>query len=361
MAAAAASEASARNRAATIIQTHLRGAVCRTTYARDRAAIVRAQSIVRAWLIRRRLRAAADAAVVRRRADAFDPDRRPRPGRFTVRVVRADHLKNTQILGGWKPYVWIRCGASEARTRTRPNASEVSWDETLECVVDGDETRLEVEVRKSNPMFSDAVVGKGATPLDDAYADGHARARVALVDKRGKPGAGEVTLDISFEGARRGGPSLSGRGRVSAEAHGRLHDAKREARGLEDAKLSREGGLRMDDDVGRGALLRARRDANGRTLVRGNLASDHAGPRSLLRISRETVGDSDSASDSESEPESESESGSERYASAPSTPGSVMSSASVPGTPASGVTPRSSEGERRGRGRRFLFFDSNKS
>ena len=46
-------EASARNRAAVIIQSRLRGAICRARYAHDRAGILHTQFLVRAWLIRR--------------------------------------------------------------------------------------------------------------------------------------------------------------------------------------------------------------------------------------------------------------------------------------------------------------------
>ena len=307
-------EASARNRAAVIIQSRLRGAICRARYAHDRAGILHTQFLVRAWLIRRRLRAAVDAAVTHNQ-------RSPRPGRFSIRVVHADRLKNTQILGGWKPYVWIRCGEREVRSRAVPNASYLSSVETLQCVVDGDELKLEVEVRKSHPMFSDTVAGKGTAPLDDAYARGNARARVALVDKRGTPGAGDLTLRISFEAASRPGRrSLGGHGRIAAEPHGRLHDATREARSLEHSKRSGEGGSRTNDD---GTPSRAARDVF-KTV--GAASSAHGG-------------DSDSASESESD--------SERYVSAPNTPGASTSNVSVPGT-----------SEEKRRGRRSLFSDS---
>ena len=313
-AAAAEAEASARNRAAVIIQSRLRGAICRARYAHDRAGILHTQFLVRAWLIRRRLRAAVGAAVTHNQ-------RSPRPGRFSIRVVHADRLKNTQILGGWKPYVWIRCGEREVRSRAVPNASYLSSVETLQCVVDGDELKLEVEVRKSHPMFSDTVAGKGTAPLDDAYARGNARARVALVDKRGTPGAGDLTLRISFEAASRPGRrSLGGHGRIAAEPHGRLHDATREARSLEHSKRSGEGGSRMNDD---GTPSRAARDVF-KTV--GAASSAHGG-------------DSDSASESESD--------SERYVSAPNTPGASTSNVSVPGT-----------SEEKRRGRRSLFSDS---
>ena len=307
-------EASARNRAAVIIQSRLRGAMCRARYAHDRAGILHTQFLVRAWLIRRRLRAAVDAAVTHNQ-------RSPRPGRFSIRVVHADRLKNTQILGGWKPYVWIRCGEREVRSRAVPNASYLSSVETLQCVVDGDESRLEVEVRKSHPMFSDTVAGKGTAPLDDAYARGNARVRVALVDKRGTPGAGDLTLRISFEAASRPGRrSLGGHGRIAAEPHGRLHDATREARSLEHSKRSGEGGSRTNDD---GTPSRAARDVF-KTV--GAASSAHGG-------------------DSDSAPESESDS--ERYVSAPNTPGASTSNVSVPGT-----------SEEKRRGRRSLFSDS---
>ena len=307
-------EASARNRAAVIIQSRLRGAICRARYAHDRAGILHTQFLVRAWLIRRRLRAAVDAAVTHNQ-------RSPRPGRFSIRVVHADRLKNTQILGGWKPYVWIRCGEREVRSRAVPNASYLSSVETLQCVVDGDELKLEVEVRKSHPMFSDTVAGKGTAPLDDVYARGNARARVALVDKRGTPGAGDLTLRISFEAASRPGRrSLGGHGRIAAEPHGRLHDATREARSLEHSKRSGEGGSRTNDD---GTPSRAARDVF-KTV--GAASSAHGG-------------DSDSASESESD--------SERYVSAPNTPGASTSNVSVPGT-----------SEEKRRGRRSLFSDS---
>ena len=307
-------EASARNRAAVIIQSRLRGAICRARYAHDRAGILHTQFLVRAWLIRRRLRAAVDAAVTHNQ-------RSPRPGRFSIRVVHADRLKNTQILGGWKPYVWIRCGEREVRSRAVPNASYLSSVETLQCVVDGDESRLEVEVRKSHPMFSDTVAGKGTAPLDDAYARGNARARVALVDKRGTPGAGDLTLRISFEAASRPGRrSLGGHGRIAAEPHGRLHDATREARSLEHSKRSGEGGSRTNDD---GTPSRAARDV------------------------RKTVGAASSAHGGDSDSASESESDSERYVSAPNTPGASTSKISVPGT-----------SEEKRRGRRSLFSDS---
>ena len=236
-------EASARNRAAVIIQSRLRGAICRARYAHDRAGILHTQFLVRAWLIRRRLRAAVDAAVTHNQ-------RSPRPGRFSIRVVHADRLKNTQILGGWKPYVWIRCGEREVRSRAVPNASYLSSVETLQCVVDGDE----LKPRGGGAQVPSDVLGHGRGKGYGAARRRlrpreRARARVALVDKRGTPGAGDLTLRISFEAASRPGRrSLGGHGRIAAEPHGRLHDATREARSLEHSKRSGEGGSRTNDD-----------------------------------------------------------------------------------------------------------------
>ena len=234
-------EASARNRAAVIIQSRLRGAICRARYAHDRAGILHTQFLVRAWLIRRRLRAAVDAAVTHNQ-------RSPRPGQpHVARRPRGSSEKcRSSGVGN------LTCGfdAASARfARAVPNASLLSSVEQLQCVVDGDELKLEVEVRKSHPMFSDTVAGKGTAPLDDAYARGNARARVALVDDEV---LGRRGFDLAY--LVRGGVS-SGEGDRSAVTdasrggpHGRLHDATREARSLELLRRSGEGGSRTNDD-----------------------------------------------------------------------------------------------------------------
>ena len=125
-------------------------------------------------------------------------------GRLEVNVMDAVRLRDTQTWGKQDPYVWVQCGArNKERTKTHTDGGVCPrWMERFTFSLDGSETALDIEVWNSNTLTSNNIIGTGSISLDEVFARGVHEARCRLKDKKGRFGAGEISIVLRFEWAK---------------------------------------------------------------------------------------------------------------------------------------------------------------
>ena len=125
-------------------------------------------------------------------------------GRLEVNVMDAVRLRDTQTWGKQDPYVWVQCGArNKERTKTHTDGGVCPrWMERFTFSLDGSETALDIEVWNSNTLTSNNIMGTGSISLDEVFARGVHEARCRLKDKKGRFGAGEISIVLRFEWAK---------------------------------------------------------------------------------------------------------------------------------------------------------------
>ena len=125
-------------------------------------------------------------------------------GRLEVNVMDAVRLRDTQTWGKQDPYVWVQCGArNKERTKTHTDGGVCPrWMERFTFSLDGSETALDIEVWNSNTLTSNNIIGTGSISLAEGVARGVHEARCRLKDKKGRFGAGEISIVLRFEWAK---------------------------------------------------------------------------------------------------------------------------------------------------------------
>eukprot|EP00466_Bigelowiella_natans_P021534 jgi/Bigna1/72858/fgenesh1_pg.21_\ len=123
---------------------------------------------------------------------------------LTIHLVKGVNLKNVQMIGKQDPYVKIKLGKVEKRSKVHNNGGKnPQWNQDIEFKVN--EQKMPKWVFTFTVMdketFSDNTIGKAVIPLKNLISNAN-KGEIAYAIKKGSKAAGEIVFSVKYSGKK---------------------------------------------------------------------------------------------------------------------------------------------------------------
>ena len=121
-------------------------------------------------------------------------------GQLNINVIRANFVDDKDAFGKMDPYIAIKIGQNEFRTKIANGAGKTpSWNETFTCFING-EQNLELSAFDDD-HGKDELIGKDTISLAQVFQQRNVTMDFPVYDKKHEH-EGTVTLNLAFNPTR---------------------------------------------------------------------------------------------------------------------------------------------------------------